>query len=102
MQFENKITVGNILTIAAMLLAGVWSYSTLTTEIYRQADRIVSIEQIIRERTAMRDADSARKDSRLNALEIVQAGQSSDLRNIQVGINEIKIAIGQLSRKVGE
>lgn len=101
-EFENKFTIGNLLTILAMIVAGLWSYSQLQNAQERQADRIAVIEQTIREKTVMRDADSARKDARITSLEIAQASQSSDLRNIQVGINEIKISISQLSQKVSK
>lgn len=99
-EYENKVTVGNILTMLAVALAVIWSYATLQSEQARQADKIVNIEQFLKERGAMRDADSIRKDARIMGLEIAQASQSSDLRNIQVGINEIKISISQLSQKV--
>lgn len=97
-EWENKFTIGNLITIVIGIVGVVYQYNQTTNELVRQGDRITTLEQLARERGAQRDADSARKDVRITALEIGQAGTSSDLRNIQVGINDIKTSIMQLSQ----
>lgn len=100
MQFENKITIGNVLTLIAMVAGMFWSYSQLQTEQARQADRLATVETAVGGQMAATKASDTATDSRLRSLEIAQASQSSDLRNIQVGINDIKTAVAQLSQKV--
>lgn len=94
MQFENKVTIGNILTMLAMVAGMFWSYSQLQQEQARQADKIEAINGTIRERVTNADARNAMMETRLRAVELAQAGQSSDLRNILQAVTEIKAALG--------
>ena len=99
MQFENKMTIGNVLTLIAMIAGMLWTYAQLQTEQARQSDQIAMINGVFRERVLLVDARNLQSETRLRSLEIAQASQSSDLRNIQIGINEIKAGINVLSQK---
>ena len=54
--------------------------------------------QVAQSRDAWQEATLARQqlETRVRAVEINQAGQTSDLRAIQVGISEIKAAISKI------
>ena len=54
--------------------------------------------QVAQSRDAWQEATLARQqlETRVRAVEINQAGQTSDLRAIQVGITEIKAAISKI------
>lgn len=93
MQFENKVTIGNVLTMLAMIAGMFWSYSQLQQEQARQADKIESINGTLRDRVALVDARNAAFETRMRAVEVAQASQSSDLQNILSAVNEIKAAL---------
>ena len=99
MQFENKITMGNIIMMIPLLLALAGGYSNLQSEQSRQADRLVMLETNARDRAALSDASRASMEVRVGATEVAIAGQSADLRNIQTGINEIKATLEKLAGK---
>ena len=90
MQFDNKITSGNLLTIGALIVGLVAGYTNLQALLDRQASQISSLESEVNG-----------SEIRVRTLEIQQAGQSSDLRNIQIGINEIKTAVERLGAQRG-
>lgn len=95
-QLENKITLGNVLTILAMLAAVITGYANLKAEQTRLGEKLGSIEQAELGRAAAYDGRHTNHEGRIRAVEIAQASQSSDLRNIQIGINEIKGALDRL------
>lgn len=99
MQFENKITLGNVLTIIALVLGLSVGYSNLESRLSTQAEKVAAMDQTIRERILLSDSRAVSTDTRVRAVEIMQASQTSDLRNIQVGINDIKSALERLGNK---
>lgn len=99
MQFENKITLGNVLTIIALVLGLSVGYSNLESRLSTQAEKVAAMDQTIRERILLSDSRAVATDTRVRAVEIMQASQTSDLRNIQVGINDIKSALERLGSK---
>lgn len=99
MQFENKITLGNVLTIIALVLGLSVGYSNLESRLSTQAEKVAAMDQTIRERILLSDSRAVATDTRVRAVEIMQASQTSDLRNIQVGINDIKSALERLGNK---
>lgn len=105
LQFENKITSGNLWTIFAtvvsVLVAGVWGWGQMQAQIERVSDRVSAIEQTIRERIALADADRAAKEARIRTLEIQASGFGSDLRNIQSGVSRIEASLATLADKKG-
>ena len=79
------ISLGNMLSIGSVVVGLSIGYSTLRADSLETRRMIVAI-----------DAASLQRESRLRAVEIQQAGQSSDLRSIQTGIAEIKSLINQI------
>lgn len=99
MQFENKITLGNILTIVALFIGLAAGYSNLESRLSAQAEKVAAMDQVIRERIVLAESRAANTDTRMRAVEVMQASQTSDLRNIQVGINDIKATLERLGDK---
>ncbi len=88
LQFDNKISLGHLLTALGMLAGGIWAYADLSAG---QA-RLVSEMAIVR-------ADALARETRIRAVEIAQAGQSSDLRAIQNSLTRIEAAVERLQPK---
>lgn len=86
-RFDNTIATGHLLTVGAMLVAALMGYATLRSEVSRISTDVAATR-----------AEAQSREARIRALEIAQASQSSDLRAIQLGIDEIK---GQLTRMIG-
>lgn len=95
--FDNRVTMGNILTIGAMVVGLSIGYANLQGQQAAQERRLESLEVSQRERVADSNARALAVDGRLRSLEVAQASQSSDLRSIQAGINEIKQALDRIS-----
>lgn len=87
MKFDNTIATGHLLTVGGMLVVAIMGYSKLGSDVSRISTDVA---------TARAEAQS--HEARIRSLEIAQASQSSDLRAIQMGIDEIK---GQLTRMIG-
>ena len=94
LQFDNKISLGHILTAVVLIIGIIGSYydlstsqKNLATEIAQRRGEIATIEN-----------DARSRESRLRAVELLQAGQVSDLRNIQSGISRIESQLDRLTR----
>ncbi|RID91560.1 hypothetical protein D2N39_12730 [Gemmobacter lutimaris] len=87
-QFDNKISLGHVISIVTVLAACIMGYATLSA---RQ-------ERLSLDVLAMQRAAEAR-ESRIRAVEIAQASQSSDLRSIQIGISRIEAQLEKLQPK---
>lgn len=106
LQIDTKV---NIVAALTLMVGLAYTYSDVKSRMAEQAEQIrsqnavtASIAATLRDRMTISDASDAAKDTRIRALEIDAAGKDSDLRNIQIGINEIKVSISQLSQKVGK
>lgn len=86
LQFDNKISLGHILSAITMLIAGVFAYASVAAEQASQARRLDKVEQSQQDR-----------EVRLRTLESVMAGQTADLANIQRGISEIKAQLKDMA-----
>lgn len=86
LQFDNKISLGHILSALTMLIAGVFAYASAAAEQSNQARRLDKVEQSQQDR-----------EVRLRTLESVMAGQTADLANIQRGITEIKAQLKDMA-----
>lgn len=95
--FDNRVTMGNVLTITAMIVGLSMGYAALQGQQKAQERRIDQIEVAHRDRLSEGNSRSLAVDARLRSLEVAQASQSSDLRAIQAGINEIKQALDRLA-----
>lgn len=85
LQWDNKISTGHILTVGAMIIAGLSGYFDLRSG---QA-------QLVADVVAMQRSSEAR-EARIRAVEIAQASQSSDLRSIQIGISRIEVQLEKI------
>jgi hypothetical protein len=85
LQFDNKISLGHIISIALIIFGGVTAYADLRSSQTQLAAEITTIA---------RSAEN--REGRVRAVEIAQASQTSDLRAIGVGISEIKSALAKL------
>ena len=85
LQFDNKISLGHIISIALIIFGGVTAYADL---------RGGQVQLTAEMGTIARAAEN--REARIRSVEIAQASQNSDLRSIQVGITEIKTQLGKL------
>ena len=85
LQFDNKISLGHIISIGTLLVAGALAYAQLATSLDAAARRLERVE-----------ASQQDREIRLRSLEISVSGQASDLRNIQTGIADIKASVDRL------
>ena len=99
MQFENKVTLGNVLTMLALVLGLATGYSSIASQLATHSSRLSSAEQIQRERIVISEARAATTDIRLRSSEIAIAGQSSELRSILLAMARIETAIEKLAAR---
>jgi hypothetical protein len=85
LQFDNKISLGHIISIALIIFGGVTAYADLRSSQTQLATEVSSIARAAENR-----------EGRVRSVEIAQASQTSDLRAIGVGISEIKAALAKL------
>lgn len=92
-RYIGTVSLGNILTIISLLFtvtaagaAFAFGYGALSTVQAEQARRLDTVEASQRDR-----------EGRLRVIEATIAGQASDLRNIQTGIDEIKATLGRMT-----
>lgn len=86
-RFDNKISTGHILTAAALFASGVAGFTHVKSEVAKVSAEVIAIS-----------ADAKQAESRIRAVEIAQASQSSDLRSIQGGIARIEMQLEKLSK----
>ena len=84
-QFDNKISLGHVISVVTILAACIMAYATLSARQETMAADVLAIK-----------ADAQARESRIRAVEIAQAGQSSDLRSIQIGISRIEAQLEKL------
>ena len=88
LQWDNKISLGHLISIGTVLVAGAMAYGSIRAEQDRVAGEVVALEQA-----------QQLHEGRIRAVELSLASQSSDLRNIQVTLGEIKIGLDRLGEK---
>lgn len=86
MKLDMTVSFGNLLIIATVIGSVSAAYSSLASAQSEQDRRLSRVEISQQDREA-----------RVRALEINVAGQASDLRNIQIGINEIKASLEKMT-----
>ena len=89
-QFENKITLGNALTIAALIFGLGAGWVRIEEQQKALDTRIASVQEQVVTNRALSDARNSSSDGRLRALEVSQASTSADLRNILNVLNRIE------------
>ena len=98
LEYDPKISLGNIVTIMVVLIGAVTAWNTVVSRQSQMVEKMAIVEAAISAKTVARDQQMAAHEARLRAVEIAQAAQSSDLRNIQIGISEIKAQLEKMSR----
>jgi len=85
LEFDNKISLGHVLTLGVLIFGGVAGYTNLLSQQAQTTLEVATLTKMSNDR-----------ELRIRAVEIAQAGQTSDLRTIQIGILEIKAALEKL------
>lgn len=88
LQFDNKISLGNLVVIAVTVCGLAAGYATMQADLRQHKVRMDRLE-----------AASAEREGRLRAVELMQASQASDLRNIRDGIVRIETALERMARR---
>lgn len=96
LEYDPKISLGNIITISLIVVAVITAWNTVVSEQAKLAEKIAVIETTISAKSLNRDQQMAGQEARLRALEIAQAAQSSDLRAIQGGISRIEAQLNKM------
>ena len=86
LEFDNKISLGHVLSVAVIAIGGMVAFFDLRGQQGQLTAEVASISRAAEGR-----------EIRIRAVEIAQASQTSDLRAIQVGIGEIKAQIQKLA-----
>jgi len=87
LKFNNEISVGNLISSVVLIVGMVASFVMLQADQRAQAAKLSEFDGAVRG-----------IEVRVRAAELALAGQSSDLRNIQIGIGRIEAAVERLSR----
>lgn len=91
------LSTANKITIAVVAAGVISSFSVTQYQVGVLDRRLEEMNSASSERVARFEAVAKSYESRIRAVEISHASQTSDLRNIQIGINEIKDQIRRLS-----
>ena len=89
-QYVPTISLGNALTMIVLFATLVGNYAVTRHQVTTLEGRIEGIQRETSERTTRFELIAQSYESRIRATEIAQASQTSDLRAIQAGIDEIK------------
>ena len=92
-----KLSAANWITIALVAAGVVSSFAVAQYQIGSMENRIEAMNRDATERVTKFEMVANAYESRIRAVEIAQASQTSDLRNIQIGINEIKDQIRRIT-----
>lgn len=98
-EFDPKISIGNIVTIAIVLAGMLTAWNTVVNRQTALAEKLAAMEQTMAAGRADRIAGLAAHEARIRAVEIAQASQVSDLRNIQQTLAEIKTSLDKIALK---
>lgn len=96
-EFDRKMSLGNLITIGVVLFGAVGAWFTLVAGQQQLNRDIIKIQTEFSARKVEQERQIDSHESRIRSVEIAQASQSSDLRSIQIGISEIKAALGKIN-----
>ncbi|HEY0213940.1 MAG TPA: hypothetical protein VGC40_10200 [Paenirhodobacter sp.] len=97
-EIDKRISFGNILTAVAVVVTVLSGWFRMDSSQVKLAEKVATIEAQITAKSASRDKQMDAYENRIRSVEIAQASQSSDLRNIQIGISEIKAQLDKMQR----
>ena len=101
-QYDPKISFGNIVTICMVVVGALSAFIAVQYQVAELDRRVAEASAAAQERVARYEMMLNSYESRVRAVEIAQASQTSDLRSIQAGINELKEQLRALSRQGGQ
>lgn len=96
-EYDPKISFGNIVTVGVVLAGIIASFAVAQYQIADIGRRMERMQSESSEKAARLEMSASAYESRIRAVEIAQASQTSDLRSIQAGINEIKDQMRRLT-----
>lgn len=91
------LSTANKITIILVAAGVVGNYAVTSYKIDTFDQRIERVQMEASEHVTKFEMLANAYESRIRAVEIAQASQTSDLRNIQIGINEIKDQIRRIT-----
>lgn len=97
LQFDPRFSIGNVITICIAAAGIVSSFAVAQYQIVSLGRSLERVQSEADERAARLEVTASAYESRIRAVEIAQASQTSDLRSIQAGINEIKDQVRRLT-----
>lgn len=98
-QFDPKISIGNLITICVVVVGALSAFIAVQYQVAELDRRMSEAAAAAQDRAARYELMSSSYENRLRAVEIAQASQTSDLRSIQAGINEIKEQMRNLTKQ---
>lgn len=98
-QYDNKFTLGNIITIGTMIAGLAIGYANIQAQQVSDARRLEDLETRVQDAIDTQLSHEREFEARLRSVEVAQASQSSDLRNLLIGVNEIKVSLDRLTRE---
>lgn len=98
-EFDPKISIGNLVTIGIVLIGVITAWNTMVNRQAALTEKMAAIEQTVAAGRADRVAAMAAHEARIRSVELAQAGQTSDLRNIQATLGEIKVQIDKIASR---
>lgn len=98
-QYDNKFTLGNIITIGTMIAGLSIGYANIQAQQAEAARRMDVLEVTVKDAVETQLSHEREFEARLRSVEVAQASQSSDLRNLLIGVNEIKVSLDRLTRE---
>lgn len=95
-QYEGKITLGNIVSALVIVFAVAGVYANMQNR-QDQMERVISEMRLnVVENKTFADERALIVDNRVRVLEVSNASMAADLRNIQSGVNDVKATLTQL------
>jgi uncharacterized protein HemX len=96
---ENKITTGNILTIAALVVAMGVAWGTMQAQLVAMRDRVVTIEVQADRSRAERQAAMADQEIRLRAVEASQARSDERFNSVLQILGRIEARLERIESR---
>jgi hypothetical protein len=96
---ENKITTGNLLTIAAMLIGGAVAWGAARADIMSLKDRVISVELAAERSRAERQAAIAGQETRLRAVEASQARSDERFNSVLAILGRIEARLERIESR---
>ena len=95
-EFDKRVSWGNIVTVSVLVVGLVAGWTSMKAATERAEADILRLQADTDRRIKAFEETARAYEGRIRAVEIAQASQSSDLRSIQQGINEIKEQLRRL------